>query len=208
MVGNITAIILWQKSKLCHFCYFLLKDSVYWFSDTKRPSVRLSTTSRMKTRDNSITVSIKFVKPVFGFNSSHLSISGGRLERQVYRFLKFHLCTCICTILQPIQFNNFPSAALNNWLEICTLHWYKPMKVSCLSEFRKIWPQMLQRIQICLLMSYKWGTVRILNILYFRLFFYLTCVIFLVFSSLYGILSEDHDVKYCLQILCLWYQLL
>ncbi|CAO2819058.1 unnamed protein product [Amaranthus hypochondriacus] len=48
--------------------------------DTKRPSVRLSTTSKMRTRDNRITVSIKFVKPVFGFNSSHLSISGGRLE--------------------------------------------------------------------------------------------------------------------------------
>ncbi|XP_056686161.1 uncharacterized protein [Spinacia oleracea] len=48
--------------------------------DSKRPAVRLSTTSKMKTKDSSITVSIKFLKPVFGFNSSHVSVSGGHVE--------------------------------------------------------------------------------------------------------------------------------
>ncbi|XP_021718909.1 uncharacterized protein LOC110686621 [Chenopodium quinoa] len=48
--------------------------------DSKRPAVRLSTTSKMKTKDSSITVSIKFLKPVFNFNSSHISVSGGHLE--------------------------------------------------------------------------------------------------------------------------------
>lgn len=48
--------------------------------DSKRPAVRLSTTSKMRTKEDSFTVSIKFLKPVFGFNSSHISVSGGHLE--------------------------------------------------------------------------------------------------------------------------------
>lgn len=48
--------------------------------DSKRPAVRLSTTSKMRTREGSIMVSIKFLKPVFGFNSTDISISGGHLE--------------------------------------------------------------------------------------------------------------------------------
>lgn len=48
--------------------------------DSKRATVKLSTTTEMRTRERSITVSIKFLKPVFGFNSTHLSISGGHLE--------------------------------------------------------------------------------------------------------------------------------
>lgn len=51
--------------------------------DSQRPAVRLSTFSNSRTKDDSIPVSIKFMKPVFGFNSSFLSISGGHLQRQV-----------------------------------------------------------------------------------------------------------------------------
>lgn len=51
--------------------------------DSERPSVRLSTTSTMRTRESCLPVLIKFVKPVFGFNSSAIWISGGHLKRQV-----------------------------------------------------------------------------------------------------------------------------
>lgn len=44
--------------------------------------MRLSTTSRMRTREHNIPISIKFMKPVFRFNSSLISVSGGRLQRQ------------------------------------------------------------------------------------------------------------------------------
>ncbi|KAL3512805.1 hypothetical protein ACH5RR_025522 [Cinchona calisaya] len=54
---------------------------VTFLYDSLRPAVRLSTTSHMRTKDESIPVLIKFMKPVFGFNSSHISISGGHLER-------------------------------------------------------------------------------------------------------------------------------
>ncbi|TMX04693.1 hypothetical protein EJD97_005775 [Solanum chilense] len=53
---------------------------VTFLYDMQRPAVRLSTTSRMRTCDKQIPVLIKFVKPVFGFNSSHVSISGGQLQ--------------------------------------------------------------------------------------------------------------------------------
>ncbi|KAL9243139.1 hypothetical protein vseg_017064 [Gypsophila vaccaria] len=48
--------------------------------DSKRPTVMLSTTSKMRTRETTITVIVKFLKPVFGFNSTHLSVSGGKLK--------------------------------------------------------------------------------------------------------------------------------
>ncbi|KAL1222119.1 hypothetical protein V5N11_009353 [Cardamine amara subsp. amara] len=48
--------------------------------DTERPHVVLNTTSGMRTRKHTIPVSIKFMKPVFGFNSSFVSISGGYLD--------------------------------------------------------------------------------------------------------------------------------
>ncbi|CAL9031034.1 unnamed protein product [Prunus brigantina] len=48
--------------------------------DSKRPTVKLSTTSSMRTREHNIPILIKFMKPVFGFNSSSLSLSGGRLQ--------------------------------------------------------------------------------------------------------------------------------
>ncbi|GMH16785.1 hypothetical protein Nepgr_018626 [Nepenthes gracilis] len=48
--------------------------------DSKRPAVTLSAFSKMRTRETSITILIKFVKPVFGFNSTAVSISGGHLR--------------------------------------------------------------------------------------------------------------------------------
>ncbi|XP_020537408.1 uncharacterized protein LOC105640359 isoform X2 [Jatropha curcas] len=48
--------------------------------DSQRPAVKLSTTSNSRTKEHSILISIKFMKPVFGFNSSFLSISGGHLQ--------------------------------------------------------------------------------------------------------------------------------
>ncbi|KAL3642338.1 hypothetical protein CASFOL_013153 [Castilleja foliolosa] len=53
---------------------------VTFLYDSQRPTVRLSTTCNMRTKEKTILILIKFVKPVFGFNSSHLSISGGHLQ--------------------------------------------------------------------------------------------------------------------------------
>ncbi|XP_060204622.1 uncharacterized protein LOC132632638 [Lycium barbarum] len=53
---------------------------VTFLYDMQRPAVRLSTTSRMRTCEEQIPVLIKFVEPVFGFNSCHVSISGGNLQ--------------------------------------------------------------------------------------------------------------------------------
>ncbi|XP_061952600.1 uncharacterized protein LOC133675283 isoform X1 [Populus nigra] len=53
---------------------------VTFLYDSQRPAVRLSTSSNTRTKEHSIPISIKFVKPVFGFNSSFLSISGGHLQ--------------------------------------------------------------------------------------------------------------------------------
>ncbi|XP_063947909.1 uncharacterized protein LOC108218960 isoform X2 [Daucus carota subsp. sativus] len=48
--------------------------------DSQRPAVRLSTTSNMRTRHKSLPILIRFMKPVFGFNSSHVSVSGGYVQ--------------------------------------------------------------------------------------------------------------------------------
>ncbi|KAH9776232.1 transmembrane protein [Citrus sinensis] len=55
-------------------------DPVTFLYDSQRPAVRLSTTSSTRTRQDSIPILIKFLKPVFGFNSSLISISGGHLQ--------------------------------------------------------------------------------------------------------------------------------
>ncbi|GAB4845770.1 hypothetical protein Ancab_039179 [Ancistrocladus abbreviatus] len=55
-------------------------DPVTFLYDSERPIVRLITLSKMRSRESSITVWIKFKKPVFGFNSTHVSISGGQLQ--------------------------------------------------------------------------------------------------------------------------------
>lgn len=52
-------------------------------TDSERPSVTLSTSSGARTREDVVPVLIKFVKPVFGFNSSGINIFGGTLRRQV-----------------------------------------------------------------------------------------------------------------------------
>ncbi|XWS60752.1 hypothetical protein CRYUN_Cryun07bG0062900 [Craigia yunnanensis] len=49
-------------------------------TNSQRTVVRLSTTSHKRTREHDIPISIKFMKPVFGFNSSLISISGGHLQ--------------------------------------------------------------------------------------------------------------------------------
>ncbi|GER38508.1 flagellar L-ring protein [Striga asiatica] len=48
--------------------------------DSERPTVKLSTTCNMRTKEKTVPILIKFVKPVFDFNSSHVSISGGHLQ--------------------------------------------------------------------------------------------------------------------------------
>ncbi|CAI8616590.1 unnamed protein product [Vicia faba] len=52
---------------------------VNFLYDSKRPAVMLST-HRMKTKDHNIQILIEFSKPVFGFNNSRVSISGGLLK--------------------------------------------------------------------------------------------------------------------------------
>ncbi|PON72223.1 Guanine nucleotide-binding protein, beta subunit [Parasponia andersonii] len=55
---------------------------VTFLYDSQRPAVKLSTTSSMRTRtrEHNIPISIIFMKPVFGFNSSYLSVSGGHVQ--------------------------------------------------------------------------------------------------------------------------------
>uniref|UniRef100_A0A2P2M3G2 Bacterial Ig-like domain-containing protein n=1 Tax=Rhizophora mucronata TaxID=61149 RepID=A0A2P2M3G2_RHIMU len=53
---------------------------VTFLYDSQRPSVRLSTITGARTRQHRIPVSIVFTEPVFGFNSSFVSISGGLLQ--------------------------------------------------------------------------------------------------------------------------------
>ncbi|XP_075660537.1 uncharacterized protein LOC142630426 isoform X2 [Castanea sativa] len=49
-------------------------------SESLRPAVMLSTQSHIRTREHNIPLLIKFVKPVFGVNSSILSITGGNIQ--------------------------------------------------------------------------------------------------------------------------------
>ncbi|XP_075492963.1 uncharacterized protein LOC142530922 isoform X2 [Primulina tabacum] len=48
--------------------------------DSQRPTVRLNTKCSARTKERSIPILIEFSKPVFDFNSSHISISGGHLQ--------------------------------------------------------------------------------------------------------------------------------
>ncbi|KAJ7956220.1 Guanine nucleotide-binding protein, beta subunit [Quillaja saponaria] len=54
-------------------------EPVTFLYDSERPAVKLSTYS-MRTREHNLQILIKFMKPVFGFNSSYISISGGHLK--------------------------------------------------------------------------------------------------------------------------------
>ncbi|XP_040989710.1 uncharacterized protein LOC121237166 isoform X2 [Juglans microcarpa x Juglans regia] len=53
---------------------------VTFLYDSLRPAVRLSTSFNMRTKEPSIPMLIKFMKPVFGFNASEISINGGHLQ--------------------------------------------------------------------------------------------------------------------------------
>ncbi|XP_031105543.1 uncharacterized protein LOC116010330 isoform X1 [Ipomoea triloba] len=53
---------------------------VTFLYDSQRPTVRLSITSTMRTSEKQIPIVINFIKPVFGFNSSLISISGGQVK--------------------------------------------------------------------------------------------------------------------------------
>ncbi|GAB2289496.1 hypothetical protein Dimus_023806 [Dionaea muscipula] len=66
--------------------------------DSERPAVKLSSVSKLRTRNSSISILIKFMEPVFGFNSSHISTSGGSLR-------SFHELSR-STYLVKIQANN------------------------------------------------------------------------------------------------------
>ncbi|CAL9127599.1 unnamed protein product, partial [Musa acuminata var. zebrina] len=68
-------------------------DPITFLYDAQRPSVRLSTTSNMRTGQHKIPVLIKFVKPVFDFNSSAIRISGGYI-------LSFHEITMSIYIIE------------------------------------------------------------------------------------------------------------
>ncbi|XP_054821268.1 uncharacterized protein LOC129320105 [Prosopis cineraria] len=52
---------------------------VTFLYDSTRPAVNLST-YRMRTQEHNVQILIKFVKPVFGFNSSCISLTGGNLR--------------------------------------------------------------------------------------------------------------------------------
>ncbi|KAM7483188.1 hypothetical protein LguiB_007771 [Lonicera macranthoides] len=53
---------------------------VTFLYDSQRPAIRLSTTSKTRTKQRSIPILIKFMKSVFGFNSSHIVVSGGNFQ--------------------------------------------------------------------------------------------------------------------------------
>lgn len=53
---------------------------VTFLYDSLRPTVKLSTTTYMRTKEKRFLVTVNFMKPVFDFNSSFVSIHGGRLQ--------------------------------------------------------------------------------------------------------------------------------
>ncbi|XP_026405012.1 uncharacterized protein LOC113300070 isoform X3 [Papaver somniferum] len=53
---------------------------VTFLYDSRRPSVKLSTTSNMRTKEDTVPFLIQFSDPVFYFNSSSLTISGGHFQ--------------------------------------------------------------------------------------------------------------------------------
>ncbi|KAK8970883.1 hypothetical protein KSP40_PGU018306 [Platanthera guangdongensis] len=56
-----------------------VSDPFTFLYDAQRPAVRVSTTADVRTKEQNIPVIIKFVKPVFEFNSSSVLISGGHI---------------------------------------------------------------------------------------------------------------------------------
>ncbi|KAI7734484.1 hypothetical protein M8C21_030292 [Ambrosia artemisiifolia] len=74
---------------------------VTFLFDSQRPHVRLSTTSLKRTQQERIPVTIKFMKPVFGFNSSHLSISGGQILSKIIYSVEIQLIEDWVSMLIP-----------------------------------------------------------------------------------------------------------
>ncbi|KAK6920679.1 hypothetical protein RJ641_014357 [Dillenia turbinata] len=70
---------------------------VTFLYDNERPTVTLSTSSK-RTRERSIPISIKFVKPVFDFNSSHILISGGHVQKFVNLYYFRQISRAIYTV--------------------------------------------------------------------------------------------------------------
>ncbi|KAK9995585.1 hypothetical protein SO802_020271 [Lithocarpus litseifolius] len=70
-------------------------------SESSRPALMLRTQSRNWTRERNIPVLIEFVKPVFGFNRSHISITGGKLQRQVIS-VRNHIYTVVIKADQDV----------------------------------------------------------------------------------------------------------
>nr|XP_015882542.1 uncharacterized protein LOC107418369 isoform X2 [Ziziphus jujuba var. spinosa]XP_048322986.1 uncharacterized protein LOC107418369 isoform X2 [Ziziphus jujuba var. spinosa]XP_048322987.1 uncharacterized protein LOC107418369 isoform X2 [Ziziphus jujuba var. spinosa]XP_048322988.1 uncharacterized protein LOC107418369 isoform X2 [Ziziphus jujuba var. spinosa] len=114
---------------------------VTFLYDSKRPSVKLSTTSNMRTRENIIPISIKFMKPVFGFSSSNVSFSGGDLQsfRQInwstYLF-EIHATNDIVSINVPENVTGDVAGNKNlasNVLQV--RHYSIPMMASVISAF-------------------------------------------------------------------------
>ncbi|CAN6446259.1 unnamed protein product [Victoria cruziana] len=83
-VSNITVITitLQQNSIISRQGTFVTPtEPLTFLYDCQRPTVRLTTTSEKRTRDHNLPVLIRFKEPVFDFNASAISISGGHLLR-------------------------------------------------------------------------------------------------------------------------------
>lgn len=53
-------------------------------TDATHPSVVLSTSSPIVTKEANINVVVEFTKPVFGFDASSIEVEGGKVARQVH----------------------------------------------------------------------------------------------------------------------------
>nr|XP_023928262.1 uncharacterized protein LOC112039606 [Quercus suber] len=64
-------------------------------TEFSRPAVMFHTPSHIWTRERNISVLIEFVKPIFGFSRSNITIIGGKLQRQVISSY-LHVCIYAC----------------------------------------------------------------------------------------------------------------
>lgn len=89
----------------CNVCLFFL--CFRFLADIDRPQVLLSTTARAHTRDQLLPVLIQFTKPVFTFNNSGVTLTGGVWRRSVFRTSKplcerFHVAFSSMKLFLPI----------------------------------------------------------------------------------------------------------
>ncbi|RZC72015.1 hypothetical protein C5167_035206 [Papaver somniferum] len=89
---------------------------VTFLYDSRRPSVKLSTTSNMRTKEDTVPFLIQFSDPVFYFNSSSLTISGGHFQRQLVSVLdeEKDLCCCIWILLEKEIFHTSESMKVHD----------------------------------------------------------------------------------------------